>query len=149
MPSQIVVVKRSQRYAFAAPRSAPAWLRALWTGVFRATRSVVGSVGPPRPWTISPRVPRLVRDAERPHRCVGCGSCVTLCPSRSLQLDLRNVGEAVEVARFELDLGSCIGCGLCDVVCPEQAIGMTIAPRIAVAPDAGRRLRVDLLAIGA
>lgn len=48
------------------------------------------------------------------HHCVGCGSCIKVCPR-----------EAVKVPHgiyAEIDLNKCIGCGLCAKECPASVI---------------------------
>jgi len=146
MPSQIVVVKRSQRDAFAAPRSAPAWLGALWTGLRRASRVRLDPAGLGGRSIAPVRWPRLVRDERNRHRCIGCELCVELCPSRSLSLDLRDSNEAFGIERFELDAGRCIGCGLCGEACPENAIELCATTTAAASSGSALPLRIDLLA---
>ena len=60
--------------------------------------------------------------------CVGCGICVSVCPTESLRL-----GPIVPIARglIEMDLvsinaDSCVFCGLCSVACPFDALSLTI-----------------------
>lgn len=46
--------------------------------------------------------------------CVGCGSCIKVCPKG-----------AVSVPRgiwAEIDLDKCVGCGLCAKTCPASVI---------------------------
>lgn len=51
--------------------------------------------------------------------CVGCGVCVSACPTRAVSL---REGQAGQVARVDDDL--CVGCGRCVGVCPNQAMGL-------------------------
>jgi len=46
-------------------------------------------------------------------RCVGCGLCVPVCPSKILR---------VAGGKAELSGRGCIGCGHCEAVCPEEAV---------------------------
>lgn len=47
--------------------------------------------------------------------CMGCGSCVDICPMNALSMD----GAVVKV-----DLDRCIGCGLCIPTCPTVALSL-------------------------
>jgi NAD-dependent dihydropyrimidine dehydrogenase PreA subunit len=46
-------------------------------------------------------------------KCVGCGTCVEICPMEAVEL---NNG----LAKLQAEI--CIGCGLCAYHCPEKAI---------------------------
>jgi len=52
-------------------------------------------------------------------KCIGCGLCVSLCPSRAIELKLKEGGRKAEVIS-----ASCKGCGTCGASCPKQAITM-------------------------
>ena len=51
-------------------------------------------------------------------RCTGCGICISRCPSRAMELDLKNNTAAIR-------LDQCIFCSLCEEICPEGAAQMT------------------------
>jgi 2-oxoacid:acceptor oxidoreductase delta subunit (pyruvate/2-ketoisovalerate family) len=55
-----------------------------------------------------------VHDFEK---CVGCLTCVMLCPEGTVHLD-PNLG------KVEFDLSYCKGCGICANECPTKAIAM-------------------------
>jgi hypothetical protein len=57
-------------------------------------------------------------------RCIGCGRCVSNCPSRAIRLEAREseVRASRKVAR--VDVAACVGCGSCIVVCPKQAVSI-------------------------
>jgi heterodisulfide reductase subunit A-like polyferredoxin len=52
-------------------------------------------------------------------KCIGCGLCVSLCPSKAIELKLKEGGKKAEVIS-----ASCKGCGICGASCPQQAITM-------------------------
>lgn len=92
MPAQVVVVTRSRRSLFAAPRALPDWLRSVWAALSR-TPAIVDPAPSTSPCAKdSPLFPQLVRDASGSHRCVGCDLCVRVCPSRCLLLEIEGGG---------------------------------------------------------
>lgn len=48
------------------------------------------------------------------NKCIGCGTCVQLCPVGAISFD--EDGKAV------IDPNICIKCGTCEASCPVQAI---------------------------
>ncbi len=60
---------------------------------------------------------KLKVDAEK---CVGCGGCANVCPSRLIRFY-----DDGEQTRMEFILDRCTYCGRCAEVCPENAITMT------------------------
>jgi ferredoxin len=148
MPIQVVVVQRPRRSLFAVPRALPDWLRLVWATFFRTStgdtdRSRMDST---RAGSLdTPLFPRLTLDGSGSHRCVGCGLCIQVCPSRCLAIGTEGQGEELEVTRFDLVRGACIGCGLCDEACPENAIELVAGCRVELAPFSGRLGIADLL----
>jgi formate hydrogenlyase subunit 6/NADH:ubiquinone oxidoreductase subunit I len=57
---------------------------------------------------------RVVKDYDK---CIGCGSCVTRCPTYAhTESDARSDGKQ------SYDRAKCIGCGVCVIACPTDAI---------------------------
>jgi len=52
-------------------------------------------------------------------KCIGCGLCVSLCPSNAIELKLKEGGRKAEVIA-----ASCKGCGICGASCPQKAISL-------------------------
>ena len=73
------------------------------------------------PYPFAPRVPedgfrgRIEVEAEK---CVGCGGCAEVCPSRLIEIN--DASHEKRVLDFSLE--RCTYCGRCAEVCPEQAI---------------------------
>lgn len=149
MPAQVLVVQRPRRSLFAFPRALPDWIRSVRAALFR---TAIRETGPAEMDTAGARIlgtpifPRLALDESGSHRCVGCGLCVEVCPSRCLILGTGGQGEGLEVTRFELVQGACIGCGYCDESCPEKAIELEAGPQVEFASTSGRPGVTDLLA---
>lgn len=47
-------------------------------------------------------------------QCVGCGSCMKVCPKKAIQ-----VPKGISA---EIDLAKCVGCGICIKTCPASVI---------------------------
>ena len=142
MQASFVVVKRSRRDLFAAPRAIPHWFRTLWSALFPSgLEDAVAAQAADQP-----HFPELVYSDRGEHRCVACDRCVEVCPSRCLVVTSEGAGTDLCVTGFDLDRGACIGCGLCLEACPESALKMT--PSATVEPgSAGRRPHANLLAM--
>jgi len=48
-------------------------------------------------------------------KCVECGACVGVCPSKALQMEAPDY-------RLRFDMEKCVLCGLCIEACPVRAI---------------------------
>ena len=71
------------------------------------------------------------------NRCVGCGSCVRLCPMGYLKLE-----EKRPVVR---ERRRCIECGHCTAACPKQAVTLTSEKAELVLPRAENELEELIL----
>jgi len=60
---------------------------------------------------------KLSWDADK---CVGCGLCVTVCPSFALEM----IGKG-PTAEFRYYLSRCVFCSQCVSTCPKDALKMT------------------------
>jgi len=61
---------------------------------------------------ITPASQKIFRDEEV---CMHCGLCTSLCPTRSLSVDLAS-------RRVNFDIETCSACGMCTRVCPVRAM---------------------------
>jgi formate hydrogenlyase subunit 6/NADH:ubiquinone oxidoreductase subunit I len=69
---------------------------------------------------IGVRVEPLIRDVSwAEERCTHCTACVSVCPSRALDVE-----RATMLVRFEAE--KCIGCGLCIPVCAYRAMAIKV-----------------------
>jgi len=76
------------------------------------------------PWCHNPESIAFERTLEfLSTKCIGCGSCVRVCPSGALRSDREGL---------HLDRALCSGCGVCTEECPTHALSMV-----------GHRMSVD------
>lgn len=68
----------------------------------------------------------LLRKEDGSIKCVGCGICAGVCPSRAINV-ITEEGENHEkvVAGYVINAFRCIYCGLCQEACPKDAIQLT------------------------
>jgi formate hydrogenlyase subunit 6/NADH:ubiquinone oxidoreductase subunit I len=65
------------------------------------------------------------------HTCTGCGSCMTICPTKCITT---TAGPRLDFAPTicTIDLSGCVGCKLCEQICPWDCIEMipAVAPAL-------------------
>jgi len=69
---------------------------------------------------------RLTVHEDGTLKCVACGLCAAVCPSRCIYIE---PGEREDGERFpqvyEIEVTRCVFCGFCQEVCPFDAIVLT------------------------
>ena len=63
-------------------------------------------------------------------KCVACGTCVKVCPTKAITLAKVN-GKMVSV----VDPAKCVGCGTCVKSCPTKALSLKDASTLAKPAD--------------
>jgi 4Fe-4S ferredoxin len=59
-------------------------------------------------------------------RCVGCGICVGLCPTKALELGpMKEISTGLDAPPVIMDLDKCTFCSMCAGFCPVDAFKMT------------------------
>ena len=65
------------------------------------------------------------RDEQGKTKCVACGLCMIVCPSKCIYIETAEDDEGRRYPlRYELDASRCIYCGYCEEACPVSAIFM-------------------------
>lgn len=69
---------------------------------------------------------RLNVDANGELKCVACGLCAAICPSRAITIvAYEDEGRTRYPKKFVIDELRCIFCGYCQEACPKGAISLT------------------------
>jgi NADH-quinone oxidoreductase chain I len=79
-------------------------------------------------------------------RCIGCTSCVVVCPREIIHLKVDTVEKKKVVVQFDVDLGDCIGCGNCVEICPVDAL--ELLPDFELAAERKEDLLYDMHKLG-
>ncbi|MDI3486555.1 MAG: 4Fe-4S ferredoxin, partial [Methanolobus sp.] len=59
-------------------------------------------------------------------RCVGCGICVDICPTKALELGpMQEISTGLDAPPVMMDLDKCTFCSMCANFCPVHAFKMT------------------------
>ncbi|MCL5023731.1 MAG: NADH-quinone oxidoreductase subunit NuoI [Nitrospirae bacterium] len=69
----------------------------------------------------------LARDsATGEARCVGCGLCAAICPSKCIYIyTADSLDHKKVVERYEIEVLRCVYCGFCVEACPYSAVVLT------------------------
>lgn len=68
----------------------------------------------------------LVKDNNGIMKCVGCGLCAAICPSKCINIvTYSGVKHEKVVDKYEVDTLKCLFCALCVEACPYGAIVLT------------------------
>jgi len=77
---------------------------------------------------------RLTLNDDGTLKCVACGLCAAVCPSRCITVE---PGELPDGRRFphvyQIEISRCVFCGFCAEVCPFEAVVLTPEHELAVA----------------
>ena len=69
---------------------------------------------------------RLKTDEQGNLKCVACGLCAVICPSRAISIvPYEEEGGTRYPREFVIDELRCIFCGFCQEACPKDAIELT------------------------
>ena len=66
----------------------------------------------------SPILPERFRGKHILEGCIGCGTCVKVCPANAITIEK----DERKPVSFKVDLKKCIFCGNCQYYCPVKAI---------------------------
>lgn len=68
----------------------------------------------------------LVRREDGDAKCVGCGLCAAICPSRCISVYTSEGSDHNKVVdRYEIEVLRCVYCGFCVEACPFGAVVLT------------------------
>lgn len=68
----------------------------------------------------------LARNAEGAMKCVGCGLCAAICPSKCISIYTSEGADHTKVVdRYEVEVLKCVFCGFCVEACPFGAVVLT------------------------
>lgn len=67
----------------------------------------------------------LVANPDGTPKCVHCGACQAICPSKCIRLSITKDAEGKPVKNYEIDVLRCVFCSLCVEACPYGAVVLT------------------------
>lgn len=68
----------------------------------------------------------LARNPDGTARCVGCGLCAAICPSKCISIYTSEGPDHTKIVdRYEVEVLKCLFCGFCVEACPFKAIALT------------------------
>ena len=68
----------------------------------------------------------LARKQDGTARCVGCGLCAAVCPSRCIDVYTSEADDHTKIVdRYEIEVLRCVYCGFCVEACPFKAVVLT------------------------
>ena len=68
---------------------------------------------------------RSIHDIVKNHLCIQCGTCVSVCPTKAIEIkELKKSGLIYPV----IDEVLCTNCGLCNKVCPVNDFSLFTEP---------------------
>jgi NADH-quinone oxidoreductase subunit I len=100
----------------------------------------------PAPPRTRNRIAFLFDEESEKMRCIGCTSCVVVCPREIIHLKVETVDKKKVVVQFDIDLGDCIGCGNCVEICPVDAL--ELLPDFELAAERKEDLLYDMHKMG-
>lgn len=100
----------------------------------------------PSPPRTRNRLAFLYDEDSEQMRCIGCTSCVVVCPREIIHMKIETVEKKKSVVQFDVDLGDCIGCGNCVEICPVDAL--ELLPDFELAAERKEDLLYDMHKLG-
>jgi NADH-quinone oxidoreductase subunit I len=68
----------------------------------------------------------LVRREDGNAKCVGCGLCAAVCPSKCISVYTSEASDHTKVVdRYEIEVLRCVYCAFCVEACPYGAVALT------------------------
>jgi NADH-quinone oxidoreductase chain I len=83
---------------------------------------------------------RLTTHEDGSLKCVACGLCAAVCPSRCITVEPTELPDGRRFPDvYEIEIARCVFCGFCQEACPFEAIVLTQAHELAT-PEKTRLL---------
>lgn len=66
---------------------------------------------------------RIKYDADK---CIGCGLCIRVCPTKAIEWNTENQGDATSKTRkIKIYISRCCFCAQCTEICPKNCLEMS------------------------